>query len=110
VVWEDGRREAPSYPIQQHRSFFRSLASFVGECKDCSTELSSMRDHIRRAEENPAHLCNDRHCCKLADMLIAVDGRNMDEFAANNDGEWRPIAKILGKPLINPVKGTRFES
>lgn len=90
--------------FEENRGVFDSIARYVDEASNCSDELKHMRDHIRTAQANPVHLCDDKHCCKLADMLIAVDGRDMDEFAANNDVEWIPISQILGKPLVNPMR------
>lgn len=93
--------------FEEHREAFRAVARFVDQNSMSSEELRQMRDHIRKAERDPVHLCDDKHCCRLADMLIACDGKNMDTFAANNDREWIPIAEIMGKPLLNPVRDAR---
>jgi hypothetical protein len=66
-----------------------------------------MREHIGEAQQSPEHLCDDRHCCRVADALIAVDGIKLEVFAANNPAEWELLARILDKQLINPaIKGT----
>lgn len=92
--------------FERHRRAFQALAAYVDDAKGASGELRTMRDHIRKAESDSAHLCDERHCCKLADMIIALDGRDMDAYAANNDREWEPIAKLMKKPLINPIRAT----
>ena len=57
------------------------------------------------AQRDSTHLCDSKHCAKLADCIIAVDGKKMDVFAANNDKEWITIAKTMATPLVNPVTG-----
>ncbi len=90
--------------FEEHSTVFEQIAAFVDTNPGCSRELQRMRDHIRLAQKDPFHLCDRKFCSKLADALIAVDGRDMDEFAANNPGEWVPIAQIMKKRLLNPVK------
>lgn len=69
-----------------------------------STELSNTLSVIDRATEDPTCLCDDRVCSKIGDAIAAVDGQQMDHFAANNDREWRLLAAVFGKPLLNPVR------
>ena len=59
--------------------------------------------------ERITHLCDNRHCARIADAIIAVDGRKVDEYAANNDKEWRLLARSMGKTLLNPVSGQRVD-
>lgn len=88
-------------------SFVR-LAEAIESNEGASEELKTMHEHIRLAEKGPQHLCDDKHCARLADAIIAVDGSRMDVFAANNDKEWITIAKVIGKPLVNPVTGVCY--
>ena len=96
--------------FEANKPLFMSIAAFVGGCEKPFDELLHMREHILIADGEPQHLCDSGHCAKLADALIAVDGKDMDEFAANNDREWVPIATAMKKPLVNPVKGTRYNA
>lgn len=84
---------------------FALLAEAIGSNDEASEELKTTEHHIRLAQQDATHLCDDRHCAKLADSIIAVDGKKMDVFAANNDKEWITIAKTMTKPLVNPVSG-----
>ena len=86
-----------------NQSLFASLADYIDTQQLCSDELKTMRDHIRQALKAPTHLCTDGNCSKIADAIIAVDGKDMDTFAANNNAEWRHIAAAFRKPLLNPV-------
>jgi hypothetical protein len=71
---------------------------------DASKELQEAKKIIEKAKSDPEHLCDDRNCSKLSDALIAIDGLDMDYFAANNDKEWLLLSEVLGKPLINPIR------
>jgi hypothetical protein len=42
-------------------------------------------------------------------LVMKTSMSKMDEFAANNDKEWVLIARVMQKPLMNPVSGKRFE-
>jgi hypothetical protein len=74
-----------------------------------SKELQEAKKIIEDAEKDPEYLCDDRNCLKLGDALIAMDGLDIDYFAANNDKEWALLSKVLGKNLINPVKQAKTE-
>ena len=89
--------------FQDHRDRFESIADYIDELESPSGQLQRMRDHIREALTHDTHLCDGANCSKLADAIIALDGIDMDTFAANNDAEWEHISSVLGKPLINPV-------
>ncbi len=91
--------------FSENQEHFAQLANEIDSNADASHELKTMREHIRLAQREAIHLCDDKHCSKLADSIIAVDGKNMDVFAANNDKEWITIAKTMSKPLVNPVRG-----
>ncbi len=75
-----------------------------------SKELQETKKIIEAAESNPEYLCDDRNCSKLGDVLIAIDGLDMEYFAANNDKEWFLLSEVLGKPLINPVRESKTPS
>jgi len=77
---------------------------------DASKELQEAQKIIEYAEKNPEYLCDGRNCSKLGDALIAIDGLDMDCFAANNDKEWELLSMVLGKELINPVKEAKTSS
>ena len=89
--------------FESNQAFFLSVADYADQVEDASSELRNMSNHIRKAKVDSTHLCDDKHCSKLADALIAVDGKDMDVFAANNDKEWKPLASLMDKPLLNPV-------
>ncbi len=90
-----------------HREAFRAIADGVDGATMPSNELQGIRDGIRRAQENSTHLCDDRNCKAIGDAIIAVDGKNMDVYAANNDREWQLLAQVLGKRILNPVSTAR---
>jgi hypothetical protein len=93
--------------FQEHLGTFKSISDAIDQSQDASDELRRMAQQIRQAATEPLLLCDDRNCRKLADALIAVDGREMDVFAANNDAEWKLIASVMDKPLLNPVRKGR---
>ncbi len=74
-----------------------------GKCGPCSSELSSSFECMENARRDPKTLCDNRVCAKMGDLIIAVDGSDMECFAANNDNEWSVISRALGKKLENPV-------
>ena len=94
--------------FQRYRTLFIEIADQIQNTPTASDELVQIACHIRKAQEQSLHLCDNRHCAKLADALIAVDGKDMDEFAANNDREWVLLARALRKTLINPVVDKRY--
>ncbi|MCH8218412.1 MAG: hypothetical protein IH892_16765 [Planctomycetes bacterium] len=55
-------------------------------------------------DQDPKFLCDSKNCSAIGDAIIAVDGKQTDCFAANNDKEWQFLAKTLSKKLINPVQ------
>lgn len=67
------------------------------QCKQASNEIA-------QADSDPERLCEDKNCARLGDVLIAADSGEVPTVAANNDGDWIPIAKALGKELINPCR------
>ena len=75
-----------------------------------SKELQEAAGVIRQAEKKPESLCDEKKCLKLGDVLIAIDGLDMDWFAANNDKEWVFLSRILGKRLVNPVRAAKKAS
>jgi len=88
---------------------FAAIADRIDAEEDPSDQLKAISKAVRSAQKDPAHLCDSDNCGKLADAIIAVDGRDMAEFAANNDREWVTIASAMRKALVNPVKGTRVD-
>lgn len=87
----------------EHLSIFRDIA-IRGERLDASPQLRVAALQIREAERASEHLCDDHVCQKLGDALIAVDGLEMEELAANNDRDWIALSEVLGKRLINPLR------
>jgi hypothetical protein len=72
-----------------------------------SNEIKVWRDTIKDIEKNPLFLQDSKTCTKLGDAIIAIDGLDIECFAANNDREWKFLAKVFAKELLNPVRGTR---
>ncbi len=98
-----------------HEFFSDHLEDFLsvmdaGEKQDASPELAEIAKQIKLAKSDPERLCDDRNCRKIGDAIIAIDGIGMGTYVANNDKEWKPIARALGKTLINPVKDTQHSS
>jgi len=89
--------------FESHRGVFQGIADGVDRAESPSAELCRIRDGLRKAADNPVHLCDDKNCASVGDAIIAVDGRDMDVFAANNDSEWHLLGQVLGKTLLNPV-------
>lgn len=90
--------------FQKRRGYFESIAKHIDGLESPSKQLQEMANHIKKAQSVDTHLCDSSNCSKLADAIIAVDGIDMDTFAANNDAEWKHISSVLEKPLINPVR------
>ncbi|HSV98978.1 MAG TPA: hypothetical protein VLI39_02325 [Sedimentisphaerales bacterium] len=61
-------------------------------------------------KNDPQRVCQDNVCVKLGDILVALDGISIESFAANNDKEWIPLARALGKHLLNPLRPQARES
>jgi len=95
--------------FESQRMLFVAIADHVEGMDKASDELKAMAEHIRIAQDDSTYLCDRSHCSKLADAIIAIDGRKMDVFAANNDKEWETLASVIGKPLLNPVTETDTE-
>lgn len=95
---------------QVHSFFSERLAQFsniktsVGLETEPSKELARISETIAEARGDAAILCDSRKCRRIADALIAVDGADLDVFAANNDREWVVLAASLGKALVNPLR------
>ncbi len=91
--------------FEDNRASFEKIKLAISNAPNPSSELKRTMDHISLAQVTPTHLCDDRHCSKISDAIIAVDGKEMSVFAANNDAEWRLMASAMGKPLLNPMTG-----
>lgn len=90
--------------FDSHRKSFQSIKNAIdAEGEKASRELRETAKTITEAERDSECLCDDSGCSSMSDALIAMDGINMQDFAANNPREWTVIASALGKPLINPV-------
>lgn len=91
--------------FEKNRDHFIAIKLAIEALGDnVSKELQETQKIIQDAERNPKYLCDDRNCRTLGDSLIAIDGLNMDCFAANNDKEWALLSKVLGKELVNQVR------
>lgn len=90
--------------FRENATAFAGIVAAIESTEKPSAELRAMAEHIRISQENPEHLCDDKHCRKIADAIIAVDGKDMDDFAANNPSEWETISRAMGKTLVNPVQ------
>jgi len=94
--------------FEQNKQHFIAIGLAIKELgNNASEELQQAKKIIEDAEKNREGLCDDGVCRRLGDVLIAVDGLNMDCFAANNDKEWMLLADVLGKELINPVRDAK---
>jgi hypothetical protein len=69
-----------------------------------SGQLTKAAKQIRAAQADPTKLCDDRECAKIGDPLIAIDCDRVPNLGANNDAEWLPISKAIGKILVNPYR------
>jgi len=91
--------------FENNKERFKAIKVKIEKCgNSASNELQQAKKIIEAAESSPEYLCDDRNCSKLGDVLIAIDGLDMEYFAANNDKEWLLLSEVLGKPLINPVR------
>ena len=77
----------------------------LGETK--SSEIQEWKDVIKNAEKDPQSLQDSKICAKLSDAIIAVDGLDINCFAANNDKDWMFLAEVFGKELLNPVRNNK---
>lgn len=91
--------------FEKNKDYFVAIGQAIDRLGDqASKELVTAKGIIERAEKHSPHLCDSNICLKLGDCLIAIDGLNMDCFAANNDKEWQLLSDVLGKKLLNPVR------
>jgi hypothetical protein len=96
--------------FEKNRDHFVAIRVGIEKLGDqASQELKDAKGIIEEAEKNSEYLCDSRNCPKLGDSLIAVDGLSMDCFAANNDKEWRFLANVLGKKLVNPLRDAKTD-
>jgi hypothetical protein len=86
----------------KNKEHFLSIAAEIESTASASDELRNAAATIRRAMDTPDILCGS--CSNLADSIIAVDGKDMTVFAANNDKDWILLAKVLGRELLNPAR------
>jgi hypothetical protein len=93
--------------FERNKEHFLAIKQAIEKGSNVSDKLKRTKEIIEEAQKNPRHLCDDGVCRRLGDVLIAVDGLNMDCFAANNDKEWMLLADVLGKELINPVRDAK---
>ncbi len=91
--------------FEENVSTFWAIAEAIDQHVEASEEAVNAAKMIRQALRDPAVLETRKNCSKIADAIIAVDGKDMDVFAANNDKEWVLLAAVLGKKLVNPVRG-----
>jgi len=97
--------------FEKNRKHFIAIKLAIKECGDnVSNELQNAKKIIEDVEKNPKYLCDNRNCSDLSDALIAIDGLDMDCFAANNDKEWILLSEVLDKHLINPVREAKTDS
>ena len=71
--------------------------------------VGAMSRLVEKATGDPEMLCDDHTCRRLGDVLIAIDGKDMQTFIANNDSEWKLLAEVMEKLLLNPVTGTSHD-
>ena len=91
--------------FKENKGLFRRLAEAIeGEGGKASDELQKTAACIRAADKDPKYLCQRRNCWLMADAIIAVDGKDASCFGANNDREWKLLADVLGKQLVNPLR------
>lgn len=91
--------------FEKNRQYFTTIKIAIEQRgHNISKELQEAKKVIEDAEQYPQYLCDDRICRKLGDILIAIDGLDMDYFGANNDKEWEFLSNFFDKELINPVR------
>jgi hypothetical protein len=90
--------------FERNKEHFLAIKQAIEKGSNVSDELKRTKEIIEEAQRNPKYLCGDHICTKLGDALIAIDGLDMDCFAANNDDEWTMLSEVLHKQLLNPVR------
>jgi len=71
---------------------------------NASEELRKAKAVLDAFEDDPEKVCQDDSCVRLGDILVAIDGVDIESFGANNDKEWVPLARALRKHLVNPLR------
>jgi hypothetical protein len=89
--------------FRDNEAEFGALAQAIDGDEAASRELQAMRDQIRAAQADAAVLHERKCCSRIADAIIAIDGIGMQDYAAHNPREWRLIAHVFGKTLVDPV-------
>jgi len=71
---------------------------------NASEELRKAKAVFFAVADTPEKVCQDDSCVRLGDILVAIDGVDIESFGANNDKEWVPLARALRKHLVNPLR------
>jgi hypothetical protein len=97
--------------LQDNREHLRAIKAEIDRLgSNASDELKGARAVLDIFEDDAEKMCQDDICVKLGDILVAIDGINIESFAANNDKEWVPLARALQKHLLNPLRLQNCES
>jgi hypothetical protein len=97
--------------LQDNKEHLRAIkAEIDGLGSSASKELREAKAVLDAFENDPERVCQDNVCVKLGDVLVAIDGIDIESFAANNDKEWVPLARALRKHLLNPLRPQTCES
>lgn len=80
-----------------------------------TAELSRFKLHIETARTDSTHLCDDRICAKLGDVLIAVDGKAGNpqpcpELLSSNQAEYGIVCPAINMPYNTFVKPRENQS
>jgi len=94
--------------FEENKQAFAKLKSAIEESGQImSDEIKAWKEVIEKAERDPLVLLDSKICSMLSDAIIAVDGIDIDCFAANNDKEWIFLSEVFGKELLNPVRNAK---
>jgi hypothetical protein len=97
--------------FEENKLEFSKLKKAIEESSGTiSSEIKVFLDVINDALKDSRVLQDSKICSKIGDAIIAIDGLDIDSFAANNDKEWLFLARVFEKELLNPVRDSREQS
>jgi hypothetical protein len=91
--------------LQQNKVHLQAIKVEIDRLgSNAPDELREAKAILDLLENDPERVCQDDICAKLGDILVAVDGIDIEYLAANNDKEWVPLARALQRHLLNPLR------
>jgi hypothetical protein len=89
----------------RYQDQFSAVVTEISRISESSKSLKEAAVEVAKAMNDPQHLCDDRVCRNIGDLIIAIDSGSVQLLVANNHRDWAPISRALQKNLVNPCRG-----